>query len=45
MPDVEDFLDKLENDEPKIKDLRLKNEGDIWDEHETAMTIMNKNFE
>jgi len=38
-------LNNLENEESKIKDLRVKNEGDIFDEREGAMFTINKNLE
>lgn len=44
-PDVHQFLNNLENEESKIKDLRVKNEGDIFDEREGAMFTINKNLE
>ena len=42
---MDQFLETLESDETKIKDVRAKNTGDIWDENEATVQIVNKNLE
>ena len=39
------FLSSLEADEPKIKEVRTKNETDIYDEQEATLQTVNANLE
>jgi len=45
VPDVNQFLSSLEADEPKIKEVRNKNEKDIYDEQEATLQTVNSNLE
>lgn len=42
---MDQFLGGLENDDAKIKELRSKNEGDIYDESDSILQAVNKNLE
>ena len=42
---MDQFLGGLESDDAKIKELRAKNEGDIYDESDSILQTVNKNLE